>query len=78
MITERKAILWTDGRYFIQAEKQIEDSEIELFKMGMPGVPTYQEWIIDNLKPGDTVGINGKIFPQSDVKNMEKKFSSKI
>ncbi len=77
VITERKAILWTDGRYFIQAEKQIEDSEIELFKMGMPGVPTYQEWIIDNLKLGDTVGINGKIFPQSDVKNMEKKFSSK-
>ncbi|QAT60920.1 aminopeptidase P family protein [Acidilutibacter cellobiosedens] len=77
VITERKAILWTDGRYFIQAEKQIKDSEIELFKMGMPGVPTYQEWIIDNLKLGDTVGINGKIFPQSDVKNMEKKFSSK-
>ena len=50
VITHKEAILWTDGRYFIQAEKQLSDSEIKLFKMGIPGFPTYIEWIKDNLK----------------------------
>jgi Xaa-Pro aminopeptidase len=39
--------LWTDGRYFIQAEKQLTGSEIKLFKMGNPGVPSYTEWIAE-------------------------------
>lgn len=70
VVTDKEAILWTDGRYFIQAENQIKDSEIKLFKMGIPGFPTYYEWLRDNLKKGDTVGFNGKIFPQSNVKKL--------
>src|SRR5690606_7157194 len=72
VVTENEAILWTDGRYFIQAENQLAGSEIQLFKMGIPGFPTYMEWLRDNLEEGDTIGFNGKIFPQSDVKKLEK------
>lgn len=77
VVTENEAILWTDGRYFIQAENQLAGSEIQLFKMGIPGFPTYMEWLRDNLEEGDTIGFNGKIFPQSDVKKLEKEVENK-
>lgn len=77
VVTEDEAILWTDGRYFIQAENQLKGSEIKLFKMGIPGFPTYIEWLRDNLNEGDALGFNGKIYPQSDVKKLEKEISKK-
>lgn len=77
IVTGKEAILWTDGRYFIQAEKQLAGSEVKLFKMGIPGFPTYIEWIKDNLKEGDSLGFDGKIFPQSDVKKLEKSMGGK-
>ena len=45
VITQDEAILWTDGRYFIQAEKELEGSEYKLFKMRIPGYPTYSQWL---------------------------------
>ncbi len=77
VITEKNAILWTDGRYFIQAEAELEGSEIKLYKMGIPGFPTYIEWLKDNLNEGDSLGFDGKIFPQSDVRKLEESFENK-
>ncbi len=77
VVTEDEAILWTDGRYFIQGENELAGSEIQLFKMGIPGFPTYMEWLRDNLNDGDTIGFNGKIFPQSDVNKLEKEIRKK-
>ena len=77
VVTMKEAGLWTDGRYFIQAANQIANSEIKLFKMGIPGVPSYMDWLKDNLCEGKTIGFDGKLFPQSDVKQMEKKVSYK-
>ncbi|WP_234949840.1 aminopeptidase P family protein [Tepidimicrobium xylanilyticum] len=77
IVTEDKAILWTDGRYFIQAEKELEGSEIQLFKIGIPGFPTYMEWLRDNLNDGDALGFDGKVFPQSDVKRLEEEMGQK-
>lgn len=77
IITEDRAILWTDGRYFIQAEKELEGSEYELFKMGIPGYPTYTQWLKDNLKDGDTIGFDGKVFAQTSVENLEKEFADR-
>ena len=42
-VTREAAALWTDGRYFIQAERQLEDSGITLMRMAQPGVPTVEE-----------------------------------
>ena len=77
VITQEEAILWTDGRYFIQAERELEGSEYKLFKIAIPGFPTYTEWLKDNLKDGDVLGFDGKVFPQSSVENLEKEFKEK-
>ena len=47
VVTQDMAGLWTDGRYFLQAGKQLENTGIDLFKMGNPGVPTVHEFLID-------------------------------
>src|SRR6476620_3904444 len=55
VITLEDAGLWTDGRYYIQAEKQLESSGIRLFRMMDPGVPSYTKWLADVLKEGSNV-----------------------
>lgn len=74
IITQEEAILWTDGRYFIQAEKQLEGSEYKLFKTGIPGFPTYVEWLRDTLKDGNTIGFDGKVFPQASIESLSNEF----
>ena len=44
----KEAFLWTDGRYFIQAERELNGSGISLMKMRTPGYPTIEEWIKKN------------------------------
>lgn len=77
VITLDDAILWADGRYYIQAEKQLEGSGIRLFRMVDPGVPTSTEWLKDVLKEGSTIGFDGSVFSVDMVKNMEKEFKKK-
>lgn len=69
--------LWTDGRYFIQAEKQLEGSTIDLFKMGQTSVPTIGEWLKENLKEGSTVGFDGKVISKAFYDNLDRALSSK-
>ncbi|MGE5632672.1 MAG: aminopeptidase P family protein [Caulobacteraceae bacterium] len=76
VVTEKEAGLWTDGRYFIQAEKQLEGSGIKLFKIAMPGVPTFIEWIGTSLPSGSTVGFDGRVISVSSFKDMLKTFKS--
>lgn len=57
VVTKDKAALWTDGRYFLQAEKQLS-SCWNLMRAGNPGVPTPSEWLNDALAPGGRVGID--------------------
>ena len=61
VITMTEAGLWTDGRYFVQAAKQLEDSTIELRKMGEEGVPTVDEYIENTLKEGQCLGFDGRV-----------------
>ncbi|MEL7597863.1 MAG: aminopeptidase P family N-terminal domain-containing protein, partial [Clostridiaceae bacterium] len=77
VVTMEESGLWTDGRYFIQAEKQLEDSEIKLFKMKQPNVPTYIEWLQSTLIEGACVGFHSKVFPWAQVKELEKSFEQK-
>lgn len=60
VITKTEARLWTDGRYFIQAGKQLEGTTVELMKMGEPGVPEITEYLADTLKSGDVLGFDGR------------------
>lgn len=77
LITKDFAGLWTDGRYYIQAEKQIYGSGIELFKSGQPSVPSYIDWLYENLQEGSCVGFDGRIFSVNMVENMESIFKIK-
>jgi Xaa-Pro aminopeptidase len=69
--------LWTDGRYFIQAEKQLSGSGIELFRMGVSGVPSYQDYLIQTLQSGETVGFDGRMLSAAAVNSMKEKFAEK-
>ncbi len=77
VITLEDAGLWTDGRYYIQAEKQLEGSGIRLFRMVDPGVPFYSEWLADVLNEGSIVGFDGNVFSINMVKKMEKDLKAK-
>lgn len=77
VITLEDAGLWTDGRYYIQAEKQLEGSGIRLFRMVDPGVPFYSEWLADVLNEGSVVGFDGNVFSITMVKRMEKDLKAK-
>lgn len=72
VITRDEALLWTDGRYFIQAEQELEGSEFKLMKIGTPNTPGYMEWLKDNLKTGDKIAFDGKLLSQATVNKLEK------
>ena len=54
-----KCALWTDSRYFLQAEEQLKDTDYVLMKEKIEGTPSVAEWLTANLKSGDTVGVDG-------------------
>ena len=74
VVTETESGLWTDGRYFIQAQRQMEGSEIVLYRMGEKGVPTVQEFLLSRLKAGETLGLDGMVTATSIVLDMEAQF----
>lgn len=77
VVTKNESGLWTDGRYFIQAERELKGSGIKLYRMGVAGVPTYVEYIANTLNSGETAGFDGKMFPAAAVFAMRKRFDSK-
>lgn len=58
LITDKVAGLWTDGRYFLQAEEELRGSGIRLFRSGQPGVPSLTEFLTRNLGPGESLGVD--------------------
>ena len=60
LVTDQEALLWTDGRYFIQAAQQLEGSGISLMKMGEPGVPTIEEYLSEHLGKDQVLSFDGR------------------
>ena len=60
VITLSEAGLWTDGRYFVQAEKQLDGSTVTLYRMAEEGVPTVEEFVKDKLPQGGCIGFDGR------------------
>lgn len=77
VVTLDKAGLWTDSRYFLQAADQLENTGIELFKDGLPTTPTIMGWLSGELKEGESLGIDGKMFSVSEVEDMKNVLSKK-
>ena len=72
VITLDEAGLWTDGRYFLQADKQLEGTTITLRKMGEPGVPTIPEYLAEALPSGGTLGVDGRVISVNTGDEYEK------
>ena len=69
--------LWTDGRYFIQAEAELEGTTVELFRMLQEGVPTIEEFLEQNMQQGQTLGFDGRVIAAMDGKKYEKVLEKK-
>ncbi|XVF06089.1 hypothetical protein REPUB_Repub06bG0018200 [Reevesia pubescens] len=76
VVTKDKAALWTDGRYFLQAEKQLSSSWI-LMRAGNLGVPATSEWLNDILAPGGRVGIDPFLFSYDAAEDLKEAISKK-
>ena len=77
VVTQKEAGLWTDGRYFIQAENQLEGSGIDLYKMGVKGVATIEEFIVEKLPEGGKLGFDGRVVDAKLGKMLEDKIGKK-
>ncbi|MCJ1313810.1 hypothetical protein MMC25_007490 [Agyrium rufum] len=71
-----KAVLSTDGRYFNQASKQL-DENWELLKQGVQDVPTWQEWTVDQSEGGKTVAIDPTTVAAGHAKKLADKITRK-
>ena len=77
VIMQDMAGLWIDGRYFIQAERQIAGSGVTLFKMGEPGVPTVDEFLENHLSMGQCLGFDGRTMAAARTEKLVEKLEHK-
>jgi Xaa-Pro aminopeptidase len=77
VITSNFAGLWTDSRYFLQAESELKGSGIELVKIRVPHTPEHVDWIVKNLPVGSRVGVDGKMISVDSVKQIRSAFVPK-
>ena len=76
-MTQDFAGLWTDGRYFLQAEAQLADTGIELFKMGNEGVPTIEDYIVSHIEKGQCLGFDGRTVNARNGQDYVRRLSEK-
>ncbi|MGL5328991.1 MAG: aminopeptidase P family protein [Peptostreptococcaceae bacterium] len=77
VITQDEGGLWTDGRYYLQAEKELESSGIKLFKAGMPGVPEIEDYLKNVMPENSTLGFDGKVISVYEGEKLEEKLKEK-
>lgn len=70
VVTLDKALLWTDSRYFIQAARQLDGTEITLMKDGLADTPSIAQWLATNVPSGQYVGIDGMLFSHVAFNNL--------
>ncbi|MEE3357472.1 MAG: aminopeptidase P family protein [Lachnospiraceae bacterium] len=77
VVTEKEAGLWTDGRYFIQANKELEGTTVKLYKMAVEGEPTVNEFLEEKLPEGMNIGFDGRCIMESQARELERIASAK-
>ncbi|WP_099468293.1 aminopeptidase P family protein [Konateibacter massiliensis] len=77
VVTMDEAGLWTDGRYFIQAEQELKGSSVTLYRMGEENVPTVSEFIQTRLSEGKVLGFDGRVISGERGEELEALTSSK-
>jgi len=71
VVTANEALLWTDGRYFLQAEQELPEGWT-LMKDGMPDVPRTDAWLVKNLPTGATIGLDAFVTSISRLKSLNE------
>jgi Xaa-Pro aminopeptidase len=71
LVTPRRAALWTDGRYFLQAGKELAGSDIELMRMGEPGTPSMTAWVAKQLRSGQVLGVDASVVSMTAAADFE-------
>lgn len=77
VVTNDHAGLWTDSRYFIQAEQELKGSGIVLQKQQIPHAPEHLDWLAGQLPSGSRIGIDGRLFTIGQVRAFQRLFSPK-
>ena len=77
VVTKTGSALWADGRFFVQAEKELAGSEIQLQKMAEPGVPTVEQYCADALGEGEALGLCGLTASCGLVRGLQKALEPK-
>lgn len=71
VVTQTEAGLWTDGRYFVQAERQLTGTGVTLFRMAEEGVPTIEEYLAEKLPEGGCLGFDGRVVNTTSGKKYQ-------
>lgn len=77
VVTMNKAGLWTDARYFLQAEKELANTEIDLYKMGIEGELSLEEFLLQEVHEFGKIGFDGNCFSVKDYKNLSENMGSR-
>ena len=77
VVTKDFAGLWTDSRYFLQAENELAGSGIELVKLKIPHTPEHIGWLAETLEKGNRVGIDNRFFASASVKYLQEQLGLK-
>ena len=77
VVTADRALLWADGRYYIQAARQLEGTPFELMKQGNPGVPFPWEWLALTLDRNSKVAVDGRLLPEKEAKEEGEKLATR-
>ena len=77
LVTQDEALLWTDGRYFIQAERELKDTGITLMRAGEDGVDTVEEYLKKNMSSEAVLGFDGRTVSVSKAESLKKAMPSK-
>lgn len=74
LILQDSAYLWTDGRYYVQAERELEGSGIVLMKQGSPGVPNYISFLGEKLSKGSTIALDYRVSLTQNILDLQERF----
>lgn len=77
VITQNQAGLWTDSRYYLQADRELAGAGIALFKIGQPDVPSYNDWLAQELPEHAAIGFDGQVFSAAQGEQLQKAVSAK-
>ena len=79
VVTLEHAALWTDSRYFIAAEKELDGTDFQLMKLRVEGTPSVSEWLASELSTYEkaVVGLDGNVNSFAEVAAMEQELATK-